>query len=48
MPSPQLATTARCLRCKWTETGDPAKTDKAADGHTAIGHPTVTETRPVL
>jgi hypothetical protein len=46
MVSPQAVTTARCLGCPWTAAGDPAKTDKAAQKHTAVGHPTATETRP--
>jgi hypothetical protein len=46
--SPRLTAAARCLGrdCHWTEAGDPAATDKAADTHTAVGHPTATETRP--
>jgi hypothetical protein len=40
-----LTATARCLRCAWTAEGDPAATDKAADRHTAVGHPTATVTR---
>jgi hypothetical protein len=45
MASPRLTATARCLRCPWTETGDPAATDKAAERHTAVDHPTATVTR---
>lgn len=44
MPS-QLAAAARCLRCPWTAEGDPVAIDKAADKHTAVGHPTATVTR---
>lgn len=46
MPSPALSAAARCLRCPWTAAGDPAATDKAADKHTAVGHPTATVTTP--
>jgi len=46
VPSPQLATTARCLRCDWAEAGDPAAVDKAAEKHgKAAKHPTATVTR---
>lgn len=40
----ELTAAARCLRCEWTEAGDPAATDKAANDHTAVGHPTATVT----
>ena len=42
----ELTTSARCLRCPWTAAGDPAATDKAAEKHTAVGHPTATVTTP--
>jgi hypothetical protein len=41
-----LTAAARCLRCKWAQAGDPATADKAAEKHTAAGHPTATVTRP--
>ena len=44
---PELTAAARCLRCPWTEHGDPGTTDSAADKHTrATGHPTATATTP--
>jgi hypothetical protein len=42
----ELTTAARCLGCPWTAAGNPAATDKAADKHTAAGHPTATVTTP--
>lgn len=41
-----LTAAARCLRCPWTAEGDPAATDRAAQNHTAPGHPTATVTEP--
>lgn len=35
-----LTASAHCWGCDWTEQGDPAATDKAAQKHTAVGHPT--------
>jgi hypothetical protein len=43
--SPQLRTTAHCLRCPWTAAGGTA--DKAAEKHTGVGHPTATVTEAV-
>ena len=41
-----LTTRARCLRCPWTQAGDWAGTDRAAEKHTRAGHPTATVTEP--
>lgn len=41
-----LTAAASCGGCPWTAAGTPAGTDKAAQKHTATGHPTVTESRP--
>ena len=38
-----LTASALCLRCEWeTEPDTMASTDKAAEKHTATGHPTMT------
>jgi hypothetical protein len=41
-----LTASAHCLRCDWTATGTMAAADKAAEKHTAIGHPTATMATP--
>lgn len=41
-----LTAAARCLGCPWTAEGKPAATDKAAQRHTAVGHPTAIEAVP--
>lgn len=42
----KTVTRARCMRCGWSAEGDPEKTDKAAEKHTAVDHPTATVTEP--
>ena len=46
-PVPSGVGTARCLGCRWSAEGDPAATDKAAEKHTAVGHPTASVMEPV-
>lgn len=41
-----LTASARCHGCDWTAQGKPAATDKAAQRHTATGHPTAVESTP--
>jgi len=45
--SAELQAIAYCLRCRWLDRGDPARVDKAAEKHTAVGHPTAIRTEPV-
>lgn len=36
-----LTSAAHCLRCDWTDAGDPAAVDRASAKHTKdTGHPT--------
>jgi hypothetical protein len=42
-----LTAAASCGGCPWTAAGTPAGVDKAADKHTATGHPTVVTAVPV-
>ena len=38
-----LTATALCLRCQWAHPDAPMDdTDKAAEKHTKVGHPTMT------
>ena len=42
-----LTASARCLRCGWSASGDPASVDKQAEAHTRkAGHPTGTAAAP--
>jgi hypothetical protein len=43
---PELTALARCLRCGWSEAGDPDPVDKLAERHTDVDHPTATVMEP--
>ena len=49
MKKPSTTTGAHCLGCDWTEGPGPvADVDRAAEKHTAKGHPTATVTVALL